>query len=392
MDQLSWHIEKRKVSELKGWHKNPRIITEEAFNRLKQRITERGFHDVIKIDLDNTVLSGNQRKVALLQLGVAEVDCIIPNRALTEKERDAIAIESNRNDGQWEMDLLAGFDMDLLKSQGFEDKELSKLFQLNVKKEEDPPAEPAQTSDTRVKLGDVWLLGRHRLMCGDATDSANVSQLVAGQKANMVFTDPPYNVDYTGGTPEELKIQNDKMEDSKFLEFLSAAFKNMAENLLRGGASYICHADTEGLNFRRAFIASGFVLKQVIIWQKGHFVLGRQDYQWKHEPILYGWLDGAPHNFYGDRNETTVWEFKKPNSSLEHPTMKPVDLVVKAINNSSKIDDIILDLFGGSGTTLIAAEQTGRSCLIMELDPHYCDVILNRWEKLTGQIAQKQNG
>lgn len=249
MDQLTWHIEKRKVSELKSWDKNPRIITVDAFNRLKQRITERGFHDVIKIDTDNTVLSGNQRKVALLQLGVAEVDCIIPNRALTEKERDAVAIESNRNDGQWDMDLLAGFDMDLLKSQGFDDKELSKLFQLNGKKEEEPPTEPAQGGDTRVKLGDVWLLGRHRLMCGDATDSANVGQLVAGQKASMVFTDPPYNVDYTGGTSEELKIQNDKMEDSKFLEFLSAAFLRMAENTSRGGGGIYLPCGHRGFEF-----------------------------------------------------------------------------------------------------------------------------------------------
>lgn len=389
MEQLTWHIEKRKVTDLKAWDKNPRIITEEAFKRLKQRITERGFHDVIKIDLDNTVLSGNQRKVALLQLGVAEVNCIVPNRALTEKERDAIAIESNRNDGQWDMDLLAGFDMDLLKSQGFEDKELNKLFQLNAPKEQEEPTEPAQNSDTRVKLGDVWLLGRHRLMCGDSTKQADVGQLMQAQKANMVFTDPPYNVNYEGSTKERLKIQNDEMNDGDFFKFLSEAFKRMAENTLLGGAAYICHADTEGLNFRKAFIDSGFLMKQVIIWQKGHFVLGRQDYQWKHEPILYGWLEGASHNFYGDRNETTIWEFKKPNSSLEHPTMKPVDLVVKAVNNSSKVNDIVLDLFAGSGTTLIACEQTGRICYTMELDPKYCDVILNRWEKLTGGVAMR---
>lgn len=391
MEKLAWHIEKRKVVDLKSWDKNPRIITEEAFNRLKQRIVDRGFHDVIKIDLDNTVLSGNQRKTALLQLGVEEVDCIVPNRKLTEEERDTVAIESNRNDGQWDLDLLSSFDNELLKSQGFSDTELSKIFGLNGKSDSFEEEEKPPKADTRAKLGDVWLLGQHRLMCGDSTKEADVGQLMGGKKANMIFTDPPYNVDYTGHTEEALKIENDKLKNEDFFKLLLEAFKRMAENTLQGGAAYICHADTEGLNFRKAFIDSGFALKQVIIWKKNHFVLGRQDYQWKHEPILYGWLSGEKHHFYGDRNETTVWDIDKPLRNEEHPTMKPIELITKAIANSSLMGDIVLDLFGGSGSTLIACEQTGRICYTMELDPKYCDVIISRWEKLTGQIAQKQN-
>lgn len=388
MDILQWHPEIRRVSELKAWDKNPRLISEKAFEKLKERITKRGFHDVIKIDLNNVVLSGNQRKTALLQLGVSEVNCLVPNRQPTAEESDQIAIESNLSDGSFDAELLAGFDMDLLKDTITDDKLLSRVQRAKSGKDSLNDAPPANTGGPcRVNLGDVWLLGKHRVMCGDATNSANVGQLMGEQKADMIFTDPPYNVDYTGGTKDRLKIMNDKMDGNEFYKFLLAAFQNYAQNLKRGGAIYVCHADTEGLNFRAAFVSAGFALKQTIIWVKNHFVLGRQDYQWKHEPILYGWLDGENHIFYGDRSETTVWQIDKPLVSNDHPTMKPVELIVKALTNSSKMDDIILDFFGGSGSTLIACEQTNRICFTMDLDPKYCEVIISRWEKLTGLTA-----
>ena len=204
------------------------------------------------------------------------------------------------------------------------------------------------------------------------------------QLADMIFTDPPYNVDYKGSAG---KIMNDNMTDDAFYCFLLDAFKNMAQKSKEGAPIYVCHADSEGLNFRAAFREAGWDLKQCIIWVKHHFVMGRQDYQWQHEPILYGWKPGAAHKFYGDRKQTTVWQIDRPMASREHPTMKPVALCAKAIENSSKAGDIVLDLFGGSGSTLIACEQLNRTCYMMELDPIYCDVIIKRWENLTGQKA-----
>jgi DNA modification methylase len=203
--------------------------------------------------------------------------------------------------------------------------------------------------------------------------------------ADAVFTDPPYNVDYTGGISEELKIVNDSMTSDDFYSFLVAAFKVAAANTNEGGAIYVCHADTEGINFRSALIEAGFLLKQCIVWVKQHFVMGRQDYHWQHEPILYGWKEGAAHSWYGDRKQTTVWNVDRPMASLDHPTMKPVALVAMALGNSTKKDDLILDPFCGSGTTVIAAEQLGRACYAAELDPRYCDVIVRRWGELTGK-------
>ncbi|WP_312200075.1 DNA-methyltransferase, partial [Anaerospora hongkongensis] len=289
-------------------------------------------------------------------------------------------------------------------------------------------------SEPMTKPGDVWQLGQHRLLCGDATVLSDVEKLMDGKLAAMIFTDPPYNVNYQGGTGDKLTIKNDNMSASQFKQFLHDAFAAMYAVTEPGGAIYVCHADSEGSNFRGALQETGWLLKQCLIWAKNQFVLGRQDYQWQHEPILYGWKPGAAHKFFGGRKQgtvieeaapiivrqddegalltftagihtvtlrvpsfeilqagddsfSTVWRFEKPVRNGEHPTMKPIGLCARAIQNSSRSGDIVADFFGGSGSTLMAAEQTGRTCFSMELDPGYCDVIIRRWEEFTGQKA-----
>ncbi len=270
--------------------------------------------------------------------------------------------------------------------------------------------------------GDIWLLGDHRLMCGDSTNLEHVERLVGNQHVDMVWTDPPYNVDYEGKTKESLKIDNDSMGDSQFRQFLRDLFTSAFTVTKEGGPIYVAHADTEGVNFRLALQEAGFYLKQVLIWVKSSSVMGRQDYHWQHEPILYGWKPGAAHSWYGERNKKTVIDEEpktkdldknslakeikelrnrlcgtviredKPNASREHPTMKPVELIVSMVRNSSKRGDSVLDLCGGSGSTLIACEKLGRNSRVMELDPHYCDVIIRRWQKFSGQEAVLESG
>lgn len=241
----------------------------------------------------------------------------------------------------------------------------------------------------RCHVGDIWTLGEHRLMCGDSTNTDEVKKLMDGELADLLLTDPPYNVSYEGGTKEKLTIMNDSMEDSAFRSFLVSAFTSGVENMRKGAAFYIWHADSEGYNFRGACRDVGLQIRQCLIWNKNQLVLGRQDYQWKHEPCLYGWKDGSSHYFINDRSQTTVLDFNKPQRNGEHPTMKPVELFGYCINNSTQKNDLVLDLFGGSGTSIIACEQLNRKCYTMEFDPHYCDVILARWEKLTGNVALK---
>lgn len=257
------------------------------------------------------------------------------------------------------------------------------LFEDNVIKEIEVDLEPPK----RAKIGDIWQLGNHRLMCGDSTNKNNVEKLMDNNKADLLLTDPPYNVDYEGKTKDSLKMKNDSMDDSNFKQFLIDAFSN-ANDVMKDGASfYIWHADSEGYNFRSACKDVSWKVRQCLIWNKNAMVMGRQDYQWKHEPCLYGWKDGASHNWYSDRKQTTILEFKKPLRNDLHPTMKPIDLFSYQIKNSSKNNDIVLDLFGGSGSTLIACEQLNRICYMMEFDPHYVDVIIYRWEKLTNRKA-----
>jgi len=289
-----------------------------------------------------------------------------------------------------------GFENFTFGLDGFEDIRLTNdEFFFKTKEDEvvvEDDYEIPEDIETDIHVGDIFEIGEHRLVCGDSTDQETVATLMNSNLADMVVTDPPYNVDYTGGTKDALKILNDKKSNNEFYEFLYNAFINLSKNIKRGGSAYIFHADSEGFNFRKAFIESGFLMKQCLIWEKNSLVMGRQDYQWMHEPILYGWLDGASHSWYSDRKQTTLLKFDRPRVNREHPTMKPVNLVAYLIKNSSKQDDIVLDTFLGSGTTMVASHQLGRKCYGMELDPKYCKVIIDRMKLLDSTIVIKKNG
>lgn len=311
---------------------------------------------------------------------------------MTEEQKKKYRILDNKTNelAEWDFDLLEeeidgldfdGFDFGFDFNSGEDDAEII----------EDEVPEVNEEIEPTVKLGDIWQLGRHRLMCGDSTNTDEVSKLTDGTIVDLLLTDPPYNVNYTGGTEDELKIQNDNMESEQFKQFLTDAFTAGVSCLKDGGSFYIWFASREHCNFENALNASGLSVRQELIWKKNALVLGRQDYQWKHEPCLYGWKDGASHNWYGDRSQTTILEFDKPTRSADHPTMKPVELFAYQIKNSTKKGETVLDLFGGSGTTIIACEQTGRTGYCMELDPKYCDVIIKRYENLTGDTAVKIN-
>jgi DNA modification methylase len=362
------------------------------YEKLKRSMNEFGYVEpIVWNKRTGNIVGGHQRYKILLDQDIQEIDCVVVD--LDETKEKALNIALNKISGEWDLpklkDLLqeldtGEFDIEIT---GFDMDEIEELItQIHVSDEiiEDEAPEPPEEPVT--KPGDLWLLGRHRLLCGDSTDQTVVAKLMENQLADMIFTDPPYNVDYQGSAG---KIMNDNMTDDVFYCFLLDAFKNMAQKSKEGAPIYVCHADSEGLNFRAAFKEAVWDLKQCIIWVKQHFVMGRQDYQWQHEPILYGWKPGAAHKFYGGRNQSTIWQIDRPMANREHPTMKPVALCAKAIENSSKAGDIVLDLFGGSGSTLIACEQLNRTCYTMELDPKYCDVIVRRWENFTGRKANK---
>lgn len=319
---------------------------------------------------------------------------------LDETQEKALNLALNKTGGAWDEEKLAKLlaevqqHLDDIEVTGFGANEVQALLEqlLESVQEDSDAITPEPSVDPITQPGDLWQLGRHRLLCGDATRSQDYERLLDGKSVAMVFTDPPYNVDYTGKTRRALKIENDKMNDEDFAVFLFEAFTQMRLATRVGGAVYVCHADTEGTVFRMQFENAGWLLKQCLIWVKNSLVMGRQDYQWQHEPILYGWKPGGNHFWYGGRNQTTVWNIARPQANKEHPTMKPVSLVRLAVENSSIIGDAVLDPFGGSGTTLIAAEESGRCAYLMEIDPRYCDVIIARWERLTGQRAVKIDG
>lgn len=368
---------------------------DEEYQKIKRSITEFGFVNPLIINKDMTVIGGHQRLKVLQELGYTSVECVIVD--LDKQNEKALNIALNKISGDWDTEKLESllqelqledFDVSLT---GFGSDEVDDILSDLVEtKEDDFDVDQAvnEIEEPVTKVGDIWILGRHRLMCGDSTQKEDVMRLMNNLDADMILTDPPYNVDYEGKTQDALKIVNDKMDNNEFYNFLHIAFKNLYDFTKEGGCIYVFHADTEGLNFRNAFINAGFKLAECLIWVKNTFVMGRQDYQWKHEPILYGWKEGAAHYFINDRTQSTILEFDKPTRNAEHPTMKPIDLLVYLIKNSSKENNLIVDLFGGSGSSLIAAEQTNRICYTMELDPRYCDVIIKRWETLTGQKAE----
>lgn len=375
------------ISEIVPYARNARTHSDAQIAQIAASIKEFGFLAPIIVSEDNTILCGHGRFFAAQKLGLKKVPCI-KEEYLSETQRRAYIIADNKlslNAG-WDDELLAieladlqgeDFDLSLL---GFDDKEVADLFadkNTSTAKDDNYDLTEALEKAAFVQRGDVWTVGKHRLMCGDATSSEDVSTLMSGQTANLVLTDPPYGVSFKSSSG--LTIQNDSVKGEDFYNFLLASFKNVANVCTAGAAAYVFHADTEGLNFRRAFVDAGFHLAGCCIWVKDSLVLGRSDYQWQHEPVLYGFLQNGKHNWYSDRKQTTIWNFDKPKKNANHPTSKPLDLLGYPIENSSKVGDVVLDTFGGSGSTLMACEQLGRVCFTMELDEKYASVILRRY-------------
>lgn len=439
------NIEKRLLSELKPAEYNPRVTLkpeDEEYKKIKRSIERWGYIDPIIVNSDGTIIGGHQRYSVLSELGYKEIDVVCLD--LNKSDEKALNIALNKISGDWDevklKDLLVELDLgDFdISLTGFTTKELDDLIELTETEptttedmfDVDNALEDSTKNGAVVKQGEIWQLGRHRLMCGDSSDPNDVAKLIGNEQMDLIITDPPYNVNYEEkadwvnqfrpNSNGAMEIKNDFMSGGDFYSFLLKCFNNMYMIMREGAAIYIFHADTEGLNFRQAFKDAGFKLAETLIWEKSHFVLGRQDYQWRHEPCLYGWKEGAGHYFVKDRSQdtvileddvdfdamkkpeliqyikdilnkyadqTTVIYEKKPISSALHPTMKPVDLVGKFIKNSSKQGWNVADLFGGSGTTLMAAEQLNRNAFVMEYDEHYASVIIKRWEDFTGQIA-----
>ena len=385
------------LDKLIPYAKNSRTHDDAQVAQIAASIKEFGFNNPILIDPDGGIIAGHGRVMAARRLGLTEVPCIRLGH-LTETQRKAYVIADNRlalNAG-WDDQMLTvelqeldaeSFDLNLL---GFEATELNAL--LNPIKETegltDEDAVPEVPEEPKTKPGDIYKLGRHRLMCGDSTSIDDLEKLTNGQLVDMWLTDPPYNVAYEGKTKDSLTIKNDSMGDDQFRQFLRDAYTAADAVMKPGAVFYIWHADSEGYNFRGAAQDAGWKVRQCLIWKKSTMVMGRQDYHWKHEPCLYGWKEGAGHLWAADRKQTTILEFDKPSRNGEHPTMKPVGLFAYQMQNNTKGGDIVLDSFGGSGTTMIAAEQHGRVAYLMELDPKYCDVIVKRWEDFTGQKAE----
>ena len=330
------------------------------------------------------------RLSALKALKAKDAPCIVfPEDTPIDKLKEVV-IKDNGSFGAWDFDQLANEWGDLpLVDWGVPAWETEQADAPLSKDAVDDDFDESEVKESICKPGDLWILGEHRLLCGDSTKPDDISRLMDGELADLWLTDPPYNVAYEGKTKDRLTIENDSKGDSEFRDFLIACYAAANANMKGGAAFYIWHADIEGYNFRSACHEVGWKVRECLIWQKNTMVMGRQDYQWKHEPCLYGWKEGASHNWYSDRKQTTLLAFDRPTRNAEHPTMKPIPLFAYQMCNSTKPGDLVLDSFGGSGTTLIAAEQMRRRARLMELDPHYCDVIIARWEKFTGLKAER---
>ncbi len=376
------------IEKLIPYVNNARTHNAEQVNKLRSSLREFGFINPVIIDGEYNIIAGHGRVMAAKEEKIAEVPCVLVEH-LTPAQKKAYIIADNRmaQDAGWDEELLRieiealqaeAFDIGLT---GFEEQEIADLFASDEDEVEDDEFDLSEALEKAsfVKRGDVWQVGKHRLMCGDATSEEDVATLMDGKKANLVVTDPPYNVAFESS--DGLSIKNDKMDGNKFYEFLLAAFKNMAAHLEKGGSAYVFHADTEGLNFRKAFVDAGFHLSGCCIWVKNSLVLGRSDYQWQHEPVLYGFLQNGKHYWSKNagRSQTTIWNFDKPKKNKNHPTSKPLDLLAYPIGNSSQENAIVIDTFGGSGSTLMTCEQTNRICHTMELDEKYASVILRRY-------------
>jgi DNA modification methylase len=385
-------IERRKVADLIPYARNARTHSDAQIAQIAASIKEWGWTTPVLIDQDGGIIAGHGRVMAARKLGLNEIPTMTAV-GWSDAQKKAYIIADNQlalNAG-WDMDLLKvemmdldgeGFDLSLI---GFDDDMTANLLNDPEEGLTDPDAVPELTDDPVTVEGDVWVMGPHRLMCGDSTSIDALEALCGEHRADMWLTDPPYNVDYEGSDGK--KIKNDNMDDVVFRQFLVDAFSAAFSVMKPGGSFYIWHADTEGYNFRGAVQDCGEQVRSCLIWRKPSIVMGRSDYHWQHEPCLYGWKSGASHLWASDRKQSTILEFNKPRHNDVHPTMKPVELFEYQMLNNTKGGYVVLDSFGGSGTTLIAAEKNGRVARLMELDPKYCDVIIKRWQDFTGQQA-----
>jgi DNA modification methylase len=390
------------IDEIKPYPNNPRKLSKKAIDKVAMSLKEYGFQQPIVVDKDKIIVVGHTRYQASKTLGYKEVPVLIADQLSPEKI-NAYRIADNRTneEAEWDYDLLEteikelhdkDFDLNLT---GMDDKELNKILFEEKQGETDDDAIPEAPEEPVAKIGDIWTLGKHKLICGDSTKEETSKKLFNDNKADMIFTDPPYNVNY-GGTDhpswKKRSIQNDNMSDDEFETFLENFLLSAQKITKQGSPVYICFGERNSLQVLKAFNTAGLHHSCNIIWKKDSLVLGRSDYHYIHEPIFYGWFKGQQHIYYGDRKQTSVWEFDRPKRSELHPTMKPVELVVKAVKNSSKEEDIVYEPFGGSGSTIIACEKLNRSCYTIELDPKFCDVIIKRWEEWTGNKAVLENG
>ncbi|MFA5196399.1 MAG: DNA methyltransferase [Bacteroidales bacterium] len=394
MNIQEWPVKKVKLSDLIPWPRNPRKISKEAYTRLKERITARGFHDVLKIDTDNTVLSGNQRLRALKELGVKEVFCKMSPHKLTEQEREIVALESNKNDGVDDWDELANFELETLQIAGFTEEEIK----FNLDLEPPPPVDAEPQIDKaaelnkkwKVKAGDLFQIGEHRLLCGDSTKAEDVALVMGGEKAVLFATDPPYGVAYNDetGSGKGKTILNDENNGEKLQSFLESCFTSWLPFLEKNAAWYLWHAQlTQG--FFAAAAAAGLLIHRQIIWVKPSLIMGHGDYHWKHELCFYGWQRGNRPPFYGERNQNTVWEIGRESDGI-HPTQKPIAIWDAPLKNHTKIGQICAEPFCGSGSQLVTCQNLNRKCYGIEIDPGYCAVILDRMMKAFPEIKIKQ--
>ena len=391
MSKMTTDMQLVSIDKLIPYVNNARTHSKEQINKLRSSLREFGFINPVIIGRDYGIIAGHGRVMAAREEGINEVPCVFVDH-LTEAQKKAYIIADNRMalDAGWDEEILRveiealqaeAFDIALT---GFGDDEIADLFGGDKTDVEDDDYDltAALEKAAFVEKGDVWVVGRHRLVCGDATSEDDVAKLMDGKRANLIVTDPPYGVSFK--STSGLTIKNDSMKDEEFYNFLYKSFVNMVAHTENGGAAYVFHADTEGLTFRKAFIDAGFHLAGVCIWAKNSLVLGRSDYQWQHEPVLYGFLQNGKHRWYSDRKQTTIWNFNKPKRNENHPTSKPLDLLSYPIRNSSQENAIVIDTFGGSGSTLMACEATNRICYTMELDEKYASVILRRYVEDTG--------
>ncbi len=379
------------IEKLVPYVNNARTHNAEQIMKLRSSLREFGFINPVIIDKDYNIIAGHGRVMAAKEEKIDRVPCVFVDY-LTEAQKKAYILADNRMamDAGWDEELLKveiealqaeNFDLGLT---GFDEKELAAFFDVDDAKEDDFDVDKELQKPPVTKTGDVWLLGRHRLVCGDSTKEETYKVLMGEEKANLVVTDPPYNVNYQGSAG---KIKNDNLKNEQFYQFLFDAFSCMEKAMAEDASIYVFHADTEGLNFRKAFADAGFYLSGTCIWKKQSLVLGRSPYQWQHEPCLFGWKKNGRHQWYSDRKQTTIWEFDKPKKNGDHPTMKPIPLIAYPIKNSSMTNCIVLDPFGGSGSTLITCEQTNRICRTIELDEKYCDVIVKRYIEQVNSTA-----